>query len=893
MNKRILLLLVALIASILTYSQTSELQKLSLGKNVSISGNFAIGGSSSEVAYIYKNVDGVWSHFATLNASDGASGDNFGCSVSISGNYAIVGASGKNAAYIFYFDGSSWIQQEKLTAYVGSIVNQFGLSVGICEDYAIVGAPSVAAVIFYNDGTSWIQQAIVKADDEETSDIFGRSVSISGDYAIIGAPWDDDKASNAGTAYIFHNNNGSWSKHTKLFAEDGAAGDNFGIAVDIFGTYAIIGAYYDDNYQTHRGSAYVFKRNNDTWAQKSKLTPNEDVENFGHSVSISNKYAVVGNNYHNYVRRNGFAFVFLNDNESWIQQEKLIASDGKDFDYFGSSVSVSDNYIIVGASSGSYIYQTPDPNITIQPKSKYACGQEKIFFSLEGRNIVDYQWQLSTDNGFIFNNILDNDTYNNANSANLDISRIIEEMHGYQYRCIVSNNFGTDTSDIAILKVLDEENPETPDLPDLIGSCSATATPPTTTDNCSGTITGTTSDPLIYNHQGTYTITWTFTDNSGNSTNALQKVIVKDETPPNYPYLYTLHGECYVEALPPTTFDNCDGEIYALQGPQIIQNYWGETHEYIYWSFRDNAGNMTHATQDVFLRDITKPEIPVLPDLVGECSVIATPPTTQDNCAGTITGTTSDPLEYTEQGEYTITWTFRDRNNNSVIAEQKVIVNDVTNPETPILPDLIGECTVTSTPPTTNDECAGIITGITSDPLVYTEQGEYYITWTFDDSNGNSINVDQKVIVNDVTNPEAPSLPDLIGECSVIAIPPTTNDECVGIITGTTSDPLEYTEQGEYYISWTFDDGHGNNTIADQKVIIDDSTPPIQITLPDLTDECYIYAETPTTSDNCSGTIAGTTTSPIEYSEQGEYKIIWNFNDGHGNSINVEQNVKI
>ncbi len=160
----------------------------------------------------------------------------------------------------------------------------------------------------------------------------------------------------------------------------------------------------------------------------------------------------------------------------------------------------------------------------------------------------------------------------------------------------------------------------------------------------------------------------------------------------------------------------------------------------------------TNAVVDI-VDDVTAPITPTLADLSGECSVTATAPTTTDAIAGNITATTSDPLEYTQQGTYTITWTFDDGNGNSTTAQQTVIVEDVTAPVTPTLTDLTGECSVTATAPTTTDACAGTITGTTSDPTEYTEQGTYTITWIFDDSNGNSTTADQTLIVEDVTAP--------------------------------------------------------------------------------------------------------------------------------------------
>jgi len=150
---------------------------------------------------------------AKLVASDGAAWDYFGVSVSISGDYAIVGAyydgdkgTNSGSAYIFKRDGTSWPEQAKLTASDGAAWDNFGVSVSISGDYALVGTYgdySESAYIFNRDGTSWPEQEKLLASDSAAEDYFGFSVSISSDYVIVGAWKDDDNEENSGSAYIF------------------------------------------------------------------------------------------------------------------------------------------------------------------------------------------------------------------------------------------------------------------------------------------------------------------------------------------------------------------------------------------------------------------------------------------------------------------------------------------------------------------------------------------------------------------------------------------------------------------------------------------------------------------------------------------------------------------
>jgi hypothetical protein len=173
--------------------------------------------------------------------------------------------SDSGSAYIFKRDGTSWNEQAKITASDGATGDWFGASVSISGDYATVSAPrdddrgsdSGSAYIFKRDGTSWGEQAKITASDGAAGDLFGAS-AISGDYATVSAHRDDDRGSDSGSAYIFKRDGTSWNEQAKITASDGAAGDLFGVSVSISGDSAIVGAHYDDDSGSNSGSAYVY-----------------------------------------------------------------------------------------------------------------------------------------------------------------------------------------------------------------------------------------------------------------------------------------------------------------------------------------------------------------------------------------------------------------------------------------------------------------------------------------------------------------------------------------------------------------------------------------------------------------------------------------------------------
>ncbi|MBD2701941.1 FG-GAP repeat protein [Spirosoma sp. BT702] len=347
------------------------------GTSVAISGDYAIIGANGKTiggklsqgaAYIFVRSGNSWNQLQQLTANDGAASDLFGRSVAISGDYAIVGAhfktinssTSQGAAYVFLRSGNNWNLQQRLTANDGAPSDHFGWSVAISGDNAIIGAENKfvfgvsqgVAYVFTRSGITWTQQQRLTASDGTGGDYFGSCVAISGDYAIVGAP---SKAispnTNQGAAYMFVRGGGTWTQQQRFVANDGAANDHFGNAVAISGDYAIVGAANKTvNSNSAQGAAYVFARTGSTWNQQL-LTANDGVANddFGTSVSISGDYAVIGaasktigsNQYQ------GAAYVFKRSGSSWIRQQSV--TDNSTSDTFnGSSVGLSNGTFIIG-----------------------------------------------------------------------------------------------------------------------------------------------------------------------------------------------------------------------------------------------------------------------------------------------------------------------------------------------------------------------------------------------------------------------------------------------------------------------------------------------------------------------------------------------------------------
>ena len=129
------------------------------------------------------------------------------------------------------------VSKQKLTASDAAADDNFGISVSIDGDTAVIGAfgdddngsYSGSAYVYVRSNGVWSEQQKLTASDGAESDYFGHSVSIDGDTAVIGAYADDDNGRDSGSAYVYVRSNGVWSEQQKLTASDGADNDLFGV----------------------------------------------------------------------------------------------------------------------------------------------------------------------------------------------------------------------------------------------------------------------------------------------------------------------------------------------------------------------------------------------------------------------------------------------------------------------------------------------------------------------------------------------------------------------------------------------------------------------------------------------------------------------------------------
>jgi FG-GAP repeat len=379
------------------------------GSSVAIYGNTALVGAPYDdngvkvdqgSAYVFERGSGTsWSLRQKLTADDGAALDLFGKSVAIYGDFAVVGAPfddigaqiNQGSAYVFARGGGVWRQHQKLTASDGAAYDLFGFSVAINVDKAIVGAPNDdvfggnehgfffntdqgSAYVFISYFADWFLEKKLTASDGAYNDIFGFSVAIHGNALVVGAPnGDNGDNTDKGSAYVFERGGANWIEQPKLSASDGGIFDFFGYSVAIdtsaYTDTLVVGAPFGDNgVYANLGSAYVFERGSSGWTEKKKLTSGIGAygDRFGYSVAID-KYTdtiAVGAPFDDveidYTVINadqGSVSIFERSGGSWIERQRLTASDGDVGDWFGYSVAIG---LLPGISQVGVIAGAPN-----------------------------------------------------------------------------------------------------------------------------------------------------------------------------------------------------------------------------------------------------------------------------------------------------------------------------------------------------------------------------------------------------------------------------------------------------------------------------------------------------------------------------------------------------
>lgn len=607
------------------------------GSSVCISGDVAVVGvpksndygDNSGCVNIYMKPDSGWIDTEETQRTWpvsylAESSENFGRSVDIDGNYAVVGSVGyktyKGCASILYYNGTDWEFVAKLTPSDSEANDYFGIAVSISGDVVLVGAYKQggtdygAAYIFEKPISGWRdshETAKLTSSTQQSYDYLGRSVNLSGDVAIVGAYGVDDYGSESGAAYIFTKPDSGWYDTTetaKFTYSGGNTGDRFGLSVAISGETAVVGAYKADN---DYGLACIFTKPDSGWCDTTETAVLEPSSSgyFGYSVDICGDDIIVGAYRSSYSSSSnvGLAYLFSKPKNGWndienIESHRLLPNSFQSTMYLGYSVSISGDAVVLSSYGGqSRLYLKPADGWTEMTETKIL-------------NEADYYGSSISNYG-----------------GNILIGAFIDSDAGAESGATYAYNL-----------INDSINPTV--------TCNEELTLYLTHDTCVYTVDSTELEPIVIDNSGilsltndlnntssvtgevlqvgTTTINWTATDLVGNSSDCSVNVTIEDSTKPTltcvedkiievdyYASSYTISSNT---SLNPSVSDNVGvtSLINDYNNTASLANEnipIGKTS--IIWTATDLSGNSTECTYSLTITPVSGIENTSLSDL--------------------------------------------------------------------------------------------------------------------------------------------------------------------------------------------------------------------------------------------------------------------------------------
>ncbi|WP_152629543.1 cadherin-like beta sandwich domain-containing protein [Haliangium ochraceum] len=351
-----------------------------------------------------------------IKADDPISGEEYGTSVSLDGDFLAVGVpkaagvhpddpdrqlSESGGVYVLRREGTVWFTDAYLTAANAGSLDLFGASVALSGDMLAVGAPgeasgdaanpddneresSGAVYIFRRGDEGWTQEAYLKADNLDGNDTFGSAVAAQGALVAVGAPAedsfsaetpDDDSNPNSGAVYVFAYDGAAWQQSAYLKANNPDPSDGFGSAIALADTLLVAGAPGedsaraedpDDDSASGSGAAYGFRLGgDDAWTEEVYLKAGNagGGDSFGSSVAVSGEVIAVGapgessatgnDGNDNNASGSGAVYTYEPVGGAWMQRTYLKAANLDSQDGFGTSLALRGGVLAVGAPGES------------------------------------------------------------------------------------------------------------------------------------------------------------------------------------------------------------------------------------------------------------------------------------------------------------------------------------------------------------------------------------------------------------------------------------------------------------------------------------------------------------------------------------------------------------
>lgn len=334
---------------------------------------------------------------AVTSITIGSNSAGFATSLASNGDFLVAGAGMENFSNaneaggfrLFKKEGGLWQVKQSVHAPDFSSEINFGKAVAMNEGFIVAGAEGASINGKNRQGKLYVYTLnnniasyglTLSATDGASEDMLGYSVAMHNNQLIAGAPFHNIGLSiDRGAAYVFSYNGSAWQQTAQLWAPGGASNDRLGQSVSIYGNLAVAGAPNASvGDQSAQGKVFLFQYNGTSWAYLTTLTAPSSGPNqyFGTSVSLSGDTLVVGSNENMYsITGKGKAYVFVRSGNTWLLQTTLTAPDGQTDDGFGTSVHLKNGSLLVGAPKArlsgtrqgkSYLYKATPEGWALQ-----------------------------------------------------------------------------------------------------------------------------------------------------------------------------------------------------------------------------------------------------------------------------------------------------------------------------------------------------------------------------------------------------------------------------------------------------------------------------------------------------------------------------------------------
>jgi len=332
------------------------------GSSVARSGDtMIVGAPQADRAYVFERVQGAWIEAAELSGAGG----QFGAAVVLRGDTAVVGAPETGAGQAWVFDrntggSGAWGLVRQLQPELGTSGDAFGSTLALDGDTLLVAAVQATRTAIWSGtvyvfdrnpgGTPWVQADEIVPQSTTSFAQFGGALALQGDEAFIGAPGTLGVGTYAGRVQVYSRTGGSWT-HVRTL-QGSATPDNalFGCSVDVQGDELAAGALNEWG-----GSVYVFERDlggSGNWGEGARLRPPTNGGAYGTWVDLDGDLLAIGAPTRGNPYLSGRVYLAGRDffPAPWGLMNRFKATDTNNKDFFGTSFTLQDGELVVGAT---------------------------------------------------------------------------------------------------------------------------------------------------------------------------------------------------------------------------------------------------------------------------------------------------------------------------------------------------------------------------------------------------------------------------------------------------------------------------------------------------------------------------------------------------------------